>query len=285
MTDDMQIYNKAWLKDTLEICNGICFFEIEGVKIFFSCREVDFPASTHTHDDLEFMCVKRQSICHLLYNRVETTLPSGYVLPILPMIPHGESQAERIKQFICIMYPAYHLKELNRQAGCGNIIWKSVPFPLSAEADYIIGMIFNEHLRGTSCNNMVLKCLLKILYIEFARSADLIKSEDKIEYRLKRAVAFMEEQTSLMFSLNNAAAAAGMSKYYFLRKFKELFGITPKKYFLTKKIDRAKVMLCQTKSVTETAFSLGFSSSAYFSQVFKIETGISPREFMNRTLP
>ena len=58
-------------------------------------------------------------------------------------------------------------------------------------------------------------------------------------------------------------------------------GLTPNDYLLKLRIDEAKRRLCHgaDQSVTDLAFDLGFSSSQYFSTVFKKFTGLTPSQY------
>ena len=65
-------------------------------------------------------------------------------------------------------------------------------------------------------------------------------------------------------------------------KFKELVGMTPRLYINSKKVNIAKQLLKSGKSVTETAMSLSFNTSDYFSAVFKKYTGETPTNLRPR---
>ncbi|WP_143873175.1 helix-turn-helix domain-containing protein [Catenovulum sediminis] len=49
-------------------------------------------------------------------------------------------------------------------------------------------------------------------------------------------------------------------------------------YLIDVRINKSKDLLI-TMSVTETAFEVGFNNSAYFSTVFKKQTGKTPKEY------
>jgi AraC family transcriptional regulator of arabinose operon len=73
---------------------------------------------------------------------------------------------------------------------------------------------------------------------------------------------------------------ANCSKPHFIRKFKKISGISPWKYVLNLKVDKAKSMLLdQSVSVKSISTLLGFSHASYFSRLFKHITGVSPELF------
>ncbi len=76
------------------------------------------------------------------------------------------------------------------------------------------------------------------------------------------------------------AARAGLSVARFKAWFKQEAGVPPGEYVLRAKIEEAQRRLARRKaSVTEIAYDLGFSTSQYFSTVFKRFTGETPSDF------
>ena len=61
------------------------------------------------------------------------------------------------------------------------------------------------------------------------------------------------------------------------------FGSSPKAYIDTLRIDLAQKLLTKNgMTVSEVAYSVGYSEPLYFSAVFKKATGISPTEFKKK---
>lgn len=98
------------------------------------------------------------------------------------------------------------------------------------------------------------------------------------------AVDYIHSNYEHDISLNDMIAHVNISKYYFIRLFKEQIGMTPYEYMINYRIFKAKTMLRLTdKSVNEISSKVGFSSPSNFIQKFKKSEGISPavyrREF------
>ncbi|NLW74352.1 MAG: AraC family transcriptional regulator [Clostridiales bacterium] len=66
--------------------------------------------------------------------------------------------------------------------------------------------------------------------------------------------------------------------------FREATGKTIITYFTEKKIEAARELMRQGKTIRETAALLGFDTPQYFSRIFKIYTGMSPRDYRNSLL-
>ncbi|MFZ4681783.1 MAG: helix-turn-helix domain-containing protein [Terrimicrobiaceae bacterium] len=77
------------------------------------------------------------------------------------------------------------------------------------------------------------------------------------------------------------AKLAGLSEARFKVRFKEETGIPPGEYVQRTRIDESRRrLLTKGASITRVAFDLGFSSSQYFTTVFKRFTGKSPSDIV-----
>lgn len=88
------------------------------------------------------------------------------------------------------------------------------------------------------------------------------------------AVNYMNTHISDSISVDNIAAHCNISVAGIKRIFCKYGGMGVHKYFLKLKVKAANEMLENGMSITSVASALGFSSQAYFSKVFKRETGI-----------
>lgn len=76
------------------------------------------------------------------------------------------------------------------------------------------------------------------------------------------------------------ASLSNISEIYFRKCFIKAMGMSPHKYILSLRIEKAKRLLQNGKSVSETAAECGFSSQYYFSSAFKKKCGFSPTEYV-----
>ena len=91
---------------------------------------------------------------------------------------------------------------------------------------------------------------------------------------------YIEDNLTEPVSLTDLAAISGLSMTQFMRLFKVTFGVTPYRWTLQRKMDRAKLMITQEGlSVTQAAHELNFSSSQHFSTIFRKLNGIAPSTF------
>jgi AraC-like DNA-binding protein len=91
---------------------------------------------------------------------------------------------------------------------------------------------------------------------------------------------FFSTLTYQTASLEEAAQRSGYSKYHFIRYFKHVTGITPWRYILLLKIDKAKELLGEPRmTIKEAARQVGIDDANYFSRLFKKMTGSTPHSF------
>lgn len=103
---------------------------------------------------------------------------------------------------------------------------------------------------------------------------------DDTRERIDESVRYMIAKLDSHIDLDELAQICGMSRYYFVRKFRERNGESPIHYFIHLKIQRACELLETTEfDVKKIAESLGYDDPFYFSKLFKRSTGQSPQHF------
>lgn len=91
---------------------------------------------------------------------------------------------------------------------------------------------------------------------------------------------YLDENIEKKISIQDLCRAFSYSKNQIIKVFRDCYGVTPYRYFLERKIDIAKLYLCNTKySVNEISSMLAFSDQNYFSTQFRHITGMSPLEY------
>lgn len=98
---------------------------------------------------------------------------------------------------------------------------------------------------------------------------------------LNRTKRYLDVNFYNTIGLNDLALSQGFSPYHLLRLFKLYYGITPKQYQITKRIEKAKNNLINGWKISDSCYDVGFQSVTTFSTLFKRKTGMTPREFQN----
>lgn len=97
----------------------------------------------------------------------------------------------------------------------------------------------------------------------------------------RQAVSYLRLNFAVQpLSRRKIAAHLAVSESYLTRVFHRDLGITPWEYLTRLRIERAKELLVSTHlTVTAIANEVGYNDGAYFSRVFRQETGRSPLDF------
>ena len=97
------------------------------------------------------------------------------------------------------------------------------------------------------------------------------------EYKFQEVI-----QTHLYEDLNleDLAFLTRLSLSSFKRKFTQIYGTSPNKYIISKRLEKAQLLLRTTDfMVSEIAYDCGFSDVGYFGKTFKKYYNYSPSEF------
>lgn len=83
------------------------------------------------------------------------------------------------------------------------------------------------------------------------------------------------------FSVETLSEQIGISRVHLNRKLKELIGTSPSSLIKTTRLKQAAFLLVQSNvTVAEIAYTVGFSSPAYFTSNFSQYFGMTPKEFV-----
>jgi AraC family transcriptional regulator of arabinose operon len=99
-----------------------------------------------------------------------------------------------------------------------------------------------------------------------------------VDVALDELTHAIRQDPSHRWSVADLAARAGLSRAQFTRRFTAHTGLSPARFLIQARVDRAYQLLTETTmSVTQVASALGYTDIAYFSRQFTRQTGRSPR--------
>ena len=99
--------------------------------------------------------------------------------------------------------------------------------------------------------------------------------------KISAACRFIES-AELPPSLNEIAAAAGLSAYHFHRTFRSIVGLTPKAYGEAQRHRRVREALMVSETVTSAIYDSGFNSSGRFYATAQEAFGMTPTRLRNK---
>lgn len=164
----------------------------------------------------------------------------------------------------------------------------------NVEDDVIKGIIelFMLEARGGGRNGVsYLQNLLGLLSTHYIQSysnyTDLqnaqLSASKFDQQQLERIDHYIVKHCSQTITIEALADLLHCSKFYFLREFKKLVGITPYQYLLNKRMEMAQQQLSKPDaSIAVVASELGFNDQSHFSRTFKKEFGITPGQYLKQ---
>ncbi len=121
----------------------------------------------------------------------------------------------------------------------------------------------------------IIQIALEMILYEFHNSH--IPADEQLEIRLRR---YLQEHLAEQLTLDDLAKAIGITKYHFVRKFKNETGISPMAYLRQIRVQNAKNLLGNTPlPIKNIAPQVGLVDEYHFSRVFSRVVGLSPREY------
>jgi AraC family transcriptional regulator len=99
-------------------------------------------------------------------------------------------------------------------------------------------------------------------------------------FKLRQITDWMVAHLTEEFELERLAEKAGLSKFHFIRLFKNATGVSPSQYHINLRIDLARKLLRETdKSIITVALDVGYTNPSHFAQLFRRVTGLSPSQY------
>lgn len=115
-----------------------------------------------------------------------------------------------------------------------------------------------------------------ICEINWQNSDHLLHKEE----RANLIKQYLDHHTTCQVNLDELSKVYHVDKSYISRIFQEIYGITPMRYHLLQRIEKAKLLIRYTNlSLTQIAEETGFSSLQDFSRAFRRVNGTTPSEY------
>ena len=100
------------------------------------------------------------------------------------------------------------------------------------------------------------------------------------DFRVRRAIRFLENNLGRDFTLADVARAAGLSRPHLFEVFRRNTGVTPQLYYNALRMEAAYSALPGAgETIAGLSASLGFAAPGAFTRFFRNNLGIAPRDY------
>ncbi len=219
--------------------------------------------------------------------------PHGKTVGALTVVPNGPLPAARSLKRCDLLYCAFDHRLLS---AVREELDGAVPPPLglrSCARDHaiseILHLLFREVELGGVSTRLYIDSLAHALAVRFLflgeRTPERASGPATLtRRRLSLVQELIESRLEADLTLRELAAAVGYSRSHFLRAFRATTGVTPHRYVLNRRIERARQLLGEgDMSIAHVASCCGFSSQAHLTLAFRKVCGVTPGEY-RRTL-
>lgn len=104
-------------------------------------------------------------------------------------------------------------------------------------------------------------------------------------YRLDSVTRYLDTHIDRRVSVAELARAAGLSESWFAHAFKQTTGLSPQRWQMQRRIDRASAMMRAhpARPLAEIAAATGFADQAHLTRAFRAEKGVPPATWRRET--
>ena len=100
--------------------------------------------------------------------------------------------------------------------------------------------------------------------------------------QIEKAIKYLDENFKDHPSIDEVAKNVGMSKFHFIRVFKEYVGVTPKQFLHSVTLNYAKEHIKESKSILDSSLDIGLSSTSRLHELFVNLIGVTPKEWKEK---
>ena len=99
---------------------------------------------------------------------------------------------------------------------------------------------------------------------------------------IEKAIKYIDAHFKEQPSIDVIASNIGMSKYHFIRVFKEYVGVTPMQFLHSVTLNYAKEHIKESKSILDSSLDIGLSSVSRLHELFVNLIGVTPKEWREK---
>lgn len=146
------------------------------------------------------------------------------------------------------------------------------------ENGFVSGRLFGESMALALVARLVCRFSARAVRI------DALSERGLPLWRVRQVTEYIEENLGSDLRMADLAEVVRLSEFHFCRMFKLSTGVTPYRYIVARRIQRGRELLTKTAMpLHEVSAKLGFGDQSHFTTVFRKSTGMTPKQFRDRS--
>ncbi len=265
----------------------ITYLEHSSIRVWPSDRAGKYEM--HVHSAVEIIMPSRGTSLYRFEDQ-EIRVEPDEILIIPSNMPHELAEEDGVLRYLILFEPTplYNLQDM-RQAS--RITHELIYLRDQSETHQKVSKLL---LQLVDCyfhqrpmwNTLCYSYLLQVYALLAAKTVTAAVQPADEAHRsidpeiMNMAINYISEHYMDDVSLEEVAAFAGYSKYYFSRAFKNYLGISFSDYLLVKRVNEATNLLIHTdRPIGDVAAASGFGSIATFNRIFRKHKNCTPTRY------
>lgn len=211
-------------------------------------------------------------------------LENGQALILFPEEPHRYAPIDAEWRVDWVSFQGFQLADLlwKMRIKESGIYTVSDPEKLHNRIFEATKLLQNPTLRNKFSGSALVYTLLLEGYFQFHLLQD--ETAEQGPAVLEPALTIIKNEFHKSFSVDDLAAACGLSVQHFIRLFKSAFSLRPTEYINLLRIEKSKELLSRFSDmkISDISRLCGFNNESYFCMVFKKIEQETPREYRTR---
>jgi len=144
--------------------------------------------------------------------------------------------------------------------------------------------LVNESSSEESVDRLYSESLLQTLTMHILKNYSTASSALKrlkgglSGYKLRLVTEYINDNLDKDLSLTELAHVSDLSRFHFSRTFRQTTGMTPHKYLMKQRVEKAKLLLEESDiPLVEVGLQTGFKNQRHFTSLFRKFTNLTPK--------
>ena len=96
---------------------------------------------------------------------------------------------------------------------------------------------------------------------------------------VERARRFLDAEKTRVVRSDELESVTGLTRYDLARQFRLMFGTSPYRYLLMRRLDAARELIHRGRPLIEVAYEVGFADQPHFTRAFRAAFGLTPAHY------